>query len=76
MVSLPARAPWLNDFRNEILAFPEGRHNDQVDALSQALDRAELAKSFGFVRTREDCCAGIYFRHLDGPWRITLLEAR
>ena len=39
-VLLPERAPWLNDFRSELMAFPAGRHNDQVDALSQALDRA------------------------------------
>jgi len=39
-VSLPRRAPWLEDFRREICAFPGGRHNDQVDAFSQALNRA------------------------------------
>jgi predicted phage terminase large subunit-like protein len=36
-VHLPACAPWLEDFRSEVLAFPHGRHDDQVDALSQAL---------------------------------------
>jgi len=39
-VFLPQHAPWLEDLRREILEFPRGRHNDQVDALSQALDRA------------------------------------
>jgi len=39
-VLVPQHAPWLEDFRREILAFPKGRHNDQVDALSQALERA------------------------------------
>ena len=39
-VVLPSRASWLQDFRREISAFPVGRHDDQVDALSQALDRA------------------------------------
>jgi predicted phage terminase large subunit-like protein len=39
-VMLPRRAPWLEDFRRELCAFPGGRHNDQVDALSQALNRA------------------------------------
>jgi predicted phage terminase large subunit-like protein len=38
-VHLPARAPWLGEFRKEISAFPAGRHDDQVDALSQALAR-------------------------------------
>jgi predicted phage terminase large subunit-like protein len=30
------RAPWLEDFENELLAFP-GRHDDQVDALGYRL---------------------------------------
>ena len=36
-VSLPSRAPWLNEFKREIMAFPDGRYDDQVDALSQGL---------------------------------------
>ena len=35
-VRLPQRAGWLEDFIAELLAFP-GRHDDQVDALTQAL---------------------------------------
>ena len=35
-VRLPQRAPWLEDFTAELLAFP-GRHDDQVDALTQGL---------------------------------------
>lgn len=34
----PARAAWLDDFRSELLAFPHGVHDDQVDALSQLLN--------------------------------------
>ena len=30
-VLLPERAPWLQDFQTEILRFPYGRHDDQVD---------------------------------------------
>ncbi len=36
-IVLPYTAPWLPDFSREILAFPNGRHDDQVDALSQFL---------------------------------------
>jgi len=36
-VFLPESAPWLKDFQNELLAFPNGRHDDQVDSLAQAL---------------------------------------
>ena len=39
-VYLPRCASWLEDFRRELCAFPGGRHNDQVDAFSQALNRA------------------------------------
>jgi predicted phage terminase large subunit-like protein len=35
-VRLPKSAPWLEDFTAELLAFP-GRHDDQVDALTQGL---------------------------------------
>jgi len=36
-VQLPRNAPYLDDLRSEILAFPNSRHNDQVDSISQAL---------------------------------------
>jgi predicted phage terminase large subunit-like protein len=32
---VPQYAAWLDDFRTEFLAFPQGRHDDQVDALAQ-----------------------------------------
>ncbi len=36
-VHLPKDALWLNDFLNELLAFPNARHDDQVDSVSQFL---------------------------------------
>jgi predicted phage terminase large subunit-like protein len=39
-VHLPTRAGWLDEFKKEILSFPKSRHDDQIDALSQALQRA------------------------------------
>ena len=41
---LPEAAPWLDDFKAEILAFPNGRFDDQVDSLSQFLGWAERSK--------------------------------
>lgn len=38
---LPARAPWLADFRHELTAFPAGKNDDQVDSLIQAVDYLE-----------------------------------
>jgi predicted phage terminase large subunit-like protein len=35
----PQHAPWVNDFVEECAAFPNGAHNDQVDAMTQALLR-------------------------------------
>jgi predicted phage terminase large subunit-like protein len=37
-VHLPKDAPWLDDFINEAATFPSGKHDDQIDALSIALD--------------------------------------
>ena len=31
-----ARAPWLVDFEAELLAFPAGEHDDQVDTIANA----------------------------------------
>ena len=36
-VFFPKEAPWLRDLEDELFAFPNGRHDDQVDSISQAL---------------------------------------
>ena len=36
-VFFPKEAPWLADLEAELFAFPNGRHDDQVDSISQAL---------------------------------------
>ncbi len=33
-VSVPADAPWLSEFQREIVLFPNGRHDDQVDSMT------------------------------------------
>ncbi len=35
----PSIAPWIEDFITELMAFPKAAHNDQVDAMTQALLR-------------------------------------
>ena len=42
-VHRPAAAPWLEDLRRELAQFPNGRHDDQVDSISQFLN---------YIRTR------------------------
>lgn len=46
---LPKAVPWLDEFLIEYLAFPGGKHDDQIDALSQFLNwrtSAETQTSF------------------------------
>ena len=41
---LPCQAPWLDSFEHEMLRFPSGVHDDQVDALGligQLLDHIQ-----------------------------------
>jgi len=45
-VHLPRNAPWLGDFLHELLAFPNGRHDDQVDSVSQFLRWAQTSALF------------------------------
>jgi predicted phage terminase large subunit-like protein len=37
-VFLPESAPWLNDYVDELAAFPNGVHDDAVDSTTQALN--------------------------------------
>jgi predicted phage terminase large subunit-like protein len=37
-VRLPRHAAWLTDFEGEMMHFPNGAHDDQIDALTQYLD--------------------------------------
>jgi len=39
----PDSAPWVKDFIEECAAFPNGAHDDQVDAMTQALLRWRMA---------------------------------
>ena len=43
-VLLPASAEWLGDWEAEVLAFPGGAHDDQVDALAYAV---QIARDLG-----------------------------
>jgi predicted phage terminase large subunit-like protein len=42
-VFFPKEAPWLRDLEDELFAFPSGRHDDQVDSISQALGHKSLS---------------------------------
>ncbi len=51
-VFLPETAPWLDEFQREVMAFPHGRHDDQVDSLSQFLIWA-VQRHYNVPRIRE-----------------------
>jgi predicted phage terminase large subunit-like protein len=40
LVHLPEWAPWLPDFEAELFSFPNSKHDDQIDSVSQALQHA------------------------------------
>ena len=47
-VWLPETAPWLNNYLNELSAFPSGKHDDQVDATTQFLNWVTNRREYGF----------------------------
>lgn len=48
-IILPAQAPWLETFRKELTAFPLGKHDDQVDSVSQFINHQRI--HWGWVVT-------------------------
>ena len=51
-VFLPDNAPWLDVFVSELLAFPEGKYDDQVDSISQFLGWIENRGTFQILHVR------------------------
>ena len=49
-VFLPDRAPWLADLESELFAFPYGRHDDQCDSISQALNDEGIATALWMTK--------------------------
>jgi predicted phage terminase large subunit-like protein len=50
---LPQLNPWVSEFIDEVVQFPNGAHDDQVDAMSQALLR--LQQLTGAARIKAMC---------------------
>jgi len=48
-VFLPREAGWIDDFREELLLFPHGHYDDQVDSLSQFLNYVDQKRRFQTV---------------------------
>jgi len=45
LIALPKTAPWLEKFEGETAAFPNGKYDDQADALSQLLKALDCRTS-------------------------------
>ena len=68
-ILLPNEAPWLADFENELLAFPYGRYDDQVDALLLFLDW--LAENERYLQPVIACPVVIVRQTDPFPWEPT-----
>lgn len=75
LVHFPRNAAWLDALESELFAFPGGRHDDQVDSISQALGHQIIeslwtAKSLeGYSNFIEGMAMDSYFGRLMGrPW--------
>jgi predicted phage terminase large subunit-like protein len=54
-VWVPAEAPWLKTFEDELASFPHGKHDDQVDSVTQflaAVDSGRLMQMADVARRR------------------------
>jgi predicted phage terminase large subunit-like protein len=51
-IQFPKQAPWLTDFINELVAYPNGENDDQVDMLSQYCDNQVKIRSGGVKKLR------------------------
>ena len=65
---LPTDAPWLGAFRAELLGFPQVRHDDQVDALSQLMAWVRLLQ--GAASTNVSAGPILFVHHDDGTLQI------
>jgi hypothetical protein len=49
-VFVPNKAPWLSAFQKEVLQFPRGKHDDQVDSMVQYLGWSKQWSDIDFLR--------------------------
>lgn len=50
----PSIAPWVNDFINELKVFPNGKNDDQVDSMTQAIQHLEESTNFSMSETNKN----------------------
>jgi predicted phage terminase large subunit-like protein len=87
-VFIPDEAPWVDEYLHELTAFPNAKHDDQVDSTAQALQWLKATPEPGFlVYIREQLAAqrakqagnylaSVAFRVPEGIWRVLTLSGR
>jgi hypothetical protein len=55
-VHLPREAHWLADYLHELMTFPRGRYDDQVDSTAQALAWSKQSQSTGIIEYYRMLC--------------------
>jgi predicted phage terminase large subunit-like protein len=65
-VFFPREAPWLADFETELLAFPNGSYDDQVDALIQGLAYKRPAEYDAALPGFENLVTGLWLSKMRG----------
>jgi hypothetical protein len=55
-VHLPSEAHWLADYLHELVTFPRGRYDDQVDSTAQALAWSKQSQSTGIIEYTWTLC--------------------
>jgi predicted phage terminase large subunit-like protein len=65
-IVLPKEAPWLADFEAELLTFPNGRNDDQVDALLLFLDWFQKRERYDHSLATTYCGGPLFYIIEDG----------
>jgi predicted phage terminase large subunit-like protein len=71
----PAIAPWVADLIEELAAFPHGRNDDQVDAMTQALNRLRTG-STGYLVQESRITVNPFPIPSDWPRAFAIVVAR
>lgn len=66
--ALPVQAPWLDDFKAELRAFPNGKYDDQADSFSQFVRHQMRHWSWILTEFLEDGRAKDIVRAEHRPW--------
>jgi len=64
----PHVAPWVNEFLFETSSFPRGKHDDSVDAWSQAAGELTSGVDYSMFKASMDVFSGLPPSYFRKPW--------